>query len=71
MTEDYTNGLVMSESPVNSSSDAGNWRQVGYFGSYLLYGQNNLRRIVEPDTGKIIAQYRVNQFSEDKQDASL
>ncbi|MGD0795415.1 MAG: hypothetical protein ABR958_07535 [Dehalococcoidales bacterium] len=46
------------------------WERVGYFGSYLLYASKNLRRIVEPETGKIIAQYQLNQKEEGETDGT-
>lgn len=48
----------------NGQKNMRGWERVGYFGSYLLYASKNLRRIVEPETGKIIAQYQLNQKEE-------
>ena len=45
------------EIPGNVSINFAGWERVGYFGSYLLYARGNIRRIVDPNTGKIVAQY--------------
>ena len=50
-----------SEIPGNVPINFAGWEKVGYFASYLLYGRENVRRIVEPNTGKIVAQYILNR----------
>jgi len=52
----FENGI-----PGNVSGDFEGWEKIGYFGSYHLYSRENLRRIVEPGTGTILAQYILNE----------
>ena len=46
-----------------TAGECDGWENVGYFGSYLLYARNNLRRIVEPGSGKIVMQYIKNDIT--------
>jgi hypothetical protein len=48
-----------SEPERQMTGESDRWEEVGYYGTYLLYGKENLRRIVEPETGKIVVQYEI------------
>ncbi len=40
------------------ATDLAGWKQIGNFGTHLLYSKDNLRLIIEPSTGKIVTQYK-------------
>ena len=44
--------------------DLNGWKQVGYYGSYFIYASGDIRRLVDPATGRIITQYNVNHAGE-------
>ena len=51
--------------------DLNGWKQVGYFSSYGIFAKNDLRRLVDSATGRIIAQYKFNHEGESDIDAVL
>lgn len=35
------------------------WKYVGHFGTYVIYRNDNKRRLIEPETGILISEYTV------------
>ena len=51
--------------------DSNGWEQVGHFNSYLILAKDDLRRLVDPVTGRVIAQYEFKKAREGDRDAGL
>jgi len=55
---------VSSRRTVDNTADLNGWKRIGGFGSYVIYESGDMRRLVDPNTGRVIAQYRRNQAGE-------
>ncbi|MCK4791074.1 MAG: hypothetical protein KAV87_45495 [Desulfobacteraceae bacterium] len=49
-----------STEETQNMADANGWEQAGYFSSYLILVKDDLRRLVDPITGRVSLQYRIH-----------
>jgi hypothetical protein len=68
---DENDGSKTGMSPGSLDGETADWRRIGYFGTCELFAQGNLRRVINPETGNIIAQYRVNDLAGDNPNSTF
>lgn len=42
------------------TADSKGWVKVNYFGNYLIIAKDNIRKLVDPDTGWVQLEYRID-----------
>ncbi len=62
--ERLTNKPTSASKTGDNTPGLNGWKRIGGFGSYVIYASGDIRRLIEPNTGRVIAQYRRNQSGE-------
>ena len=60
-TEHLTHKPASTRKTGDNTPDLNGWKRIGDFGSYVIYASGDVRRLIDPNTGRVIAQYRRNQ----------
>jgi hypothetical protein len=51
--------LSSSRGRSGNMPDLNGWKQVGYYGSCVIYASGDIRRLVDPAAGHIACQFRI------------
>jgi hypothetical protein len=70
-TERLTHKPASARKTGDNTPGLNGWKRIGDFGSYVIYASGDLRHLVDPNTGRIIAQYKFNHAGEDETNAGL
>ena len=52
-------------------TDLNEWKYIGHFDSYSIYAKDDIRRLIDTDTGRVITQYEFKEPREGDIDARL
>ena len=54
-----------------SMADLNEWKYIGHFSSYCIYAKDDIRRLIDTITGRVITQYKFKEAREGDIDARL
>ena len=60
-----------SRRTVDNTADLNGWKYIAKYSGYLIYAKDDIRRLIDTDTGRVITQYRFGHAGEGGIDAGL
>ena len=60
-----------SRRTVDNTADLNGWKYIAKYSGYLIYAKDDIRRLIDTDTGRVIAQYKFKNSVEGDKNARL